>query len=44
MKYHLCCNQNNYTWEVRDEKENVVYSGKLFECEVYKEIAEYGDL
>ncbi|MGN0027185.1 MAG: hypothetical protein ACI33I_09320 [Clostridium sp.] len=43
MKYHLCCNQRDHIWEVRDEQENVVYSGQRFECVTYKRIREYED-
>lgn len=35
MKYHLCCNQVKYCWEVRDSKEAVIFSGSLKEAEQY---------
>lgn len=35
MKFHLCCNQCEYRWEVRNKLEEVVYYGTLDECEKY---------
>ena len=37
MKYHLCCNQVDHCWEVRDSKENVMFSGTLSQSDSYLE-------
>jgi len=37
MKYHLCCNQLNSSWEVRNLKEEVVFKGTIQEASDCKE-------
>ncbi|WP_346884346.1 hypothetical protein [Clostridium sp. UBA4395] len=37
MKYHLCCNQFNHVWEVRNSQEEVIFSGSLQEATNYLE-------
>lgn len=36
MKYHLCCNQINRSWEVRNSEEEVIFKGTLQEASDYK--------
>ena len=35
MRYHLCCNQLNRCWEVRDQYENILFKGCLKEANEY---------
>lgn len=39
MKYHLCCNQLEYCWEIRDKNEEVIFKGNYKEVE--KEFERY---
>ena len=32
MKFHLCCNQLEHQWEIRNKKELVYFKGSLEEC------------
>ena len=38
MRYHLCCNQNLHCWEIRDGKEEIIFSGSLAEVNEYAKI------
>lgn len=38
MKLHLCCNQLKHAWEVRNEKEEVIFEGALNHCELFLNI------
>lgn len=37
MKYHLCCNQCNHCWEVRNSKEKSIFSGTADQADKYLE-------
>lgn len=38
MKLHLCCNQKLMRWEVRNDREEVLFSGTLEQCKARMEI------
>lgn len=33
MIYHICCNQVEHCWEIRDKFENVIFKGRLKEVQ-----------
>lgn len=34
MKLHLCCNQLEYKWEIRNSREQVLFQGTLSDMEL----------
>ena len=42
--YHLSCNQLDHVWEVRNNKNIVLYTGQYWECKIFLKLMENDEI